>query len=167
VPARRQDASDIAELSARLFRDRYETENTPEDIEIYLKSNFSLPVITKELSDEKITYLMLYQKYTLIGYAKLTMDKAPSELQGTKPLELARIYVEPENIGKGFGSALMSACLERAIDGGFNSIWLGVWQKNHQAINFYLKWGFTKVGTQKFLLGKDMQNDFIMEKILV
>ncbi len=45
-------------------------------------------------------------------------------------------------------------------------IWLGVWEKNQRAIDFYHKWGFEKFGEQNFLLGTDLQTDLLMKKEL-
>jgi ribosomal protein S18 acetylase RimI-like enzyme len=57
----------------------------------------------------------------------------------------------------------MKASLKEARERGFNCLWLGVWDKNEKAIKFYERWGFKKVGSHAFMLGKDAQNDFIME----
>ena len=56
----------------------------------------------------------------------------------------------------------MAACIEFAGQQGYESIWLDVWQKNERALAFYRKWGFSIVGSQPFLLGHDLQEDFIM-----
>ena len=92
----------------------------------------------------------------------LRVSKKPISVTGTKPVELVRLYIEEEIIGKGYGSVLMNSCLEEAKKNGHRTIWLGVWEKNLRAIRFYEKWGFTKVGTKEFVLGSDMQHDHIM-----
>jgi ribosomal protein S18 acetylase RimI-like enzyme len=58
----------------------------------------------------------------------------------------------------------MRACLEEARKMGHATIWLGVWEKNERAIRFYDKWGFRKIGEKQFVLGRDVQTDFIMER---
>ena len=45
-------------------------------------------------------------------------------------------------------------------------VWLAVWERNHRAIAFYRKWGFVEVGNQSFLLGDDLQNDLVMQRIV-
>lgn len=94
----------------------------------------------------------------------LRVSKGPVPVTGTKPVELVRIYIEEEFIGKGYGPALMKSCLEEAKSNGHRMIWLGVWEKNLRAIRFYEKWGFTIVGTKEFILGRDLQNDHIMAR---
>ena len=45
---------------------------------------------------------------------------------------------------------------------GFKAIWLQVWQKNNKAIRFYQKVGFVVYETATFILGDDVQQDFLM-----
>jgi ribosomal protein S18 acetylase RimI-like enzyme len=67
-------------------------------------------------------------------------------------------------MGKGVGAPLMRACLEEAARRGYDAIWLGVWERNERAQEFYRKWGFEEAGTQAFQLGAEMQTDLLMQK---
>ena len=58
----------------------------------------------------------------------------------------------------------MQAALQEARGGGYDVIWLGVWQENPRAVAFYERWGFQKVGTHVFRLGDDPQTDWIMQR---
>ena len=79
-------------------------------------------------------------------------------------LEVARLYAVTSQIGKGVGSQLMQACLQIAKEKNKEWLWLGVWEKNQRAIDFYTKWGFEKFDETDFLLGDDMQRDWLMKK---
>jgi ribosomal protein S18 acetylase RimI-like enzyme len=46
-------------------------------------------------------------------------------------------------------------------------LWLGVWEKNPNAIGFYERLGFKKVGTHAFRFGSEMQTDLLMALPLV
>jgi ribosomal protein S18 acetylase RimI-like enzyme len=63
----------------------------------------------------------------------------------------------------GIGKALMQTAINEAKQKGCNSIWLGVWEKNRRAINFYKKWGFREVGSHMFTVGDDPQRDLVLE----
>ena len=162
--ATKEDVMLIANLGARMFRDAFGPDNEPEDMKRYIVLNFSPDQIKTELIDPTLTFLLAYKDKEPIGYAKLRKSQAPDCVKGPEPVELVRIYVDQTIIGKGYGSALMKACIEEADRAGYKTIWLGVWQKNERAIKFYKKWGFAEVGTQVFVLGSDVQNDFIMER---
>jgi len=45
-------------------------------------------------------------------------------------------------------------------------IWLGVWEKNENALAFYNKMGFVQTGTHFFYMGDEEQTDIIMMKTL-
>lgn len=77
-------------------------------------------------------------------------------------LEVARIYVVHDFIGKGVGNCLMEYIVELAKEWRMEAIWLAVWEHNHRAIRFYKRWGFNIVDQQVFLLGRDMQKDWRM-----
>ncbi len=46
-------------------------------------------------------------------------------------------------------------------------VWLGVWEKNENAIAFYNKMGFVRTGTHSFIMGDEEQKDYIMTKTLI
>jgi ribosomal protein S18 acetylase RimI-like enzyme len=58
----------------------------------------------------------------------------------------------------------MKTDLDYASEKGFDTIWLGVWEHNHNSIAFYEQWGFETFGKHVFRLGNDDQNDLLMKK---
>jgi GNAT superfamily N-acetyltransferase len=88
----------------------------------------------------------------------------PPEVTAPHTIELVRIYSTRPFIGQGVGAALMQAALRFAADHAFQTIWLGVWDRNLRNQAFYRKWGFEIVGVHPFLLGSDLQTDFIMQR---
>ena len=162
--ATRRDAGLIADLGYRTFKASFWADNRPEDMEQYLSQNFSKARIESQLAEPDSIFFLACEKGKEIGYIMLRTAETPDSVTGTKPVELVRIYIEESIIGKGYGSAIMQSCLEAAKSDGHRTIWLGVWEKNLRAIRFYEKWGFKKVGTQKFVLGSDVQNDYILAR---
>jgi ribosomal protein S18 acetylase RimI-like enzyme len=100
------------------------------------------------------------------GYCRIKRGETPDCVKGSDAAELERIYVDEPWLGKGAGTFLMSALLEEAGKKGYQSIWLGVWEHNHHAIQFYEKCGLTVVGKKRFLLGGDKQTDLVMSREL-
>ena len=56
--------------------------------------------------------------------------------------------------------------MEIAIEHNKRKIWLGVWDKNDNAIAFYKKLGFVQTGAHSFYMGDEEQIDYIMSKTL-
>ena len=162
--ATHRDAGRIADIGYRTFKASFWADNRPEDMEQYLSLNFSKARIEAQLADPDSIFFLACENGKEVGYVMLRSGETPDSVPGTKPVELVRIYIEESIIGKGYGSAIMQSCLEAAQSDGHRTIWLGVWEKNLRAIRFYEKWGFEKVGTQKFVLGSDVQNDYIMAR---
>lgn len=179
-PATPADAEALAALAERTFRDTFAYQNTPEDMEAYLRGNFTLRHVRDELADPANTFLLVFVgdapppsgartgagtgALQPAGYAKLRTGEVDPAVTGPDPIELHRLYVDRGALGHGLGAALMRACLDAARTMGHRTLWLGVWDRNARGIAFYEKWGFTTVGEHDFLLGADRQNDFIMER---
>ena len=79
-------------------------------------------------------------------------------------MEVVRCYADAPWIGRGVGSSLMEASLERARSWECDVVWLAVFAVNLAAIAFYERWGFAAVGHQSFLLGEDVQEDLVMAR---
>ncbi len=158
----------LSNLAKSTFRDTFESQNTPEDMESYLARSFSPAQIRTELDDPASTFLLAFGEPAgkPTGYAKLRSGEANTSVRGLLPIELERLYVDREILGRGVGAALMKECLAEAARRGRQTVWLGVWEHNPRAISFYHRWGFEVVGTHTFLLGCDPQVDLIMERTL-
>jgi len=150
-------------LGAKTFYDTFAKDNTPENIDLYIKESFSPEIQFNELSEPDVIFLIAESEKIPIGYAQLIVNSEDNAINGTKPLEIRRIYASQEYLGKGVGKELMKATISEARQRGCDSIWLGVWEKNLRAIDFYKKWGFREVGTHLFSVGDDPQNDYVME----
>jgi diamine N-acetyltransferase len=159
------DAALLSELGERTFVETFASANTPEDMAAYLAHSFNLSKQQEELSDPQSLFLIAESEGVAIGYAKLQAGKTPDCINKETPVEVVRLYVEHQWLGRGAGHALMEACLTEARARGYQTVWLGVWEHNVRAQAFYRKWNFQEVGTQVFQLGADMQTDLVMELV--
>jgi ribosomal protein S18 acetylase RimI-like enzyme len=160
--ASQQDAGLLADLGAKTFIQTYSESNPFENIDAYVKEFFSPEKQKTEISDSSNLFLIAEYEGQVFGYAQVSSGNQTPEITSKNPIELVRIYLLPEFIGKGLGSSLMQACLQESLARGHDAIWLGVWEHNQRAIAFYEKWGFKKIGTHQFTLGADLQTDWIM-----
>jgi ribosomal protein S18 acetylase RimI-like enzyme len=161
------DAELIADISRRTFYDTFATLNTKENMDKFMSETFTKAALMKEVGEPGNIFLLAYDGEEPVGYAKIRENNIPPELGISNALEISRIYATTNSIGKGVGKALMQKCIEIAMEKKEAAIWLGVFQENHRAIDFYTKWGFEKFGTHVFMLGDDPQKDWLMKKTLV
>lgn len=162
----RKDAVLLSELGARTFYDAFAEHNTPENMHIYLKNSFAPEIQLRELSQPEVLFLIAESEGHTVGYAQLILNSRDEAIQAVLPVEIRRIYAVQEYIGRGVGRELMSAAMDEARRWGCDVIWLGVWEKNQRAIDFYKMWGFREVGSHLFSLGDEPQNDLVMRRDL-
>ncbi|MEO7359215.1 MAG: GNAT family N-acetyltransferase, partial [Gemmatimonadaceae bacterium] len=79
-------------------------------------------------------------------------------------MQLSRFYVSRKFQGTGVARQMLGIVLAHAELQDCPTLWLSVWKENARAIAFYSKWGFASIGEATFLMGEDLQNDFIMER---
>ncbi len=169
IDIRRATPSDnvmLAELGARTFVHTFAADNSAENMTAYLAKSFGPDKQAAELADPDTHFLIAEVKGTPIGYAKLTAGPPPSDLPAQNPVELVRLYVSAEWLGRKVGATLMQASLTSAETKGHDAIWLGVWEENHHAIAFYERWGFVRFGDHAFWLGDEEQTDLLLGRAL-
>ena len=164
--ATRDDAALIADISQQTFYDTFAADNKPADMAKFLNEQFTKGRLMLEVGAPENIFLLAYEGDQVAGYVKLRQGKKLAALNGKTSLEIARIYVIKDFLGKGIGKLLMQASLDIAMESGKEVIWLGVWEHNQRAIAFYTAWGFQKFGECDFLLGDDLQHDWLMKKEL-
>lgn len=160
------DLKQLSGIGARTFYETFADQNAGEDMQKYLEENLNTTQLFTELSDPACTFVLASEDDNPIGYTKIRTSKIPDELKGRKCMEIERLYVLRTHHDKKIGALLMQYCIDYATKKSFDSIWLGVWEKNDRAISFYKKWGFETFGTQIFNLGNDAQVDLLMLKEL-
>lgn len=158
------DAGLLADLGERTFVQAFGADNNSTDLADYLMSAFGPAIQHAELTDPANVFLVAEVGDVHVGYAKLRFGEAPAFVSGDRPAEIVRIYADESWIGRGIGSALMSACLAELAERDCDAVWLSVWERNQRGMAFYAKWGFTAVGRQVFLVGRDAQNDVVMSR---
>lgn len=165
--ASKEDDELIADFSRRSFYDAFSSQNTKDDMDKFMNEQFTKEALMKEVGEEGNIFLLAFINEKPVGYVRMREGEKRTEFENISSIEIARIYAIQHSIGKGIGSALMQRCIEIAKEMHREIIWLGVWEHNQQAINFYTKWGFEKFGEHDFVLGNDVQTDWLMKKDLL
>jgi ribosomal protein S18 acetylase RimI-like enzyme len=136
-------------------------------MEAYLEKAFNLEQVEKELSNTSSHFFFVYVDNEIAGYLKVNTNDAQSEEMGDESLEIERIYIKNNFQKHGIGKYLFNKAIDTAMEHNKKKIWLGVWEKNENALAFYKKMGFVQTGVHSFYMGDEEQVDFIMVKTLV
>jgi len=158
------EAELIADMSRETFYDSFAIFNSKEDMDKFLNEQFTKEALIKEVETVNNIFLLAYDDNEPVGYSRMRENNIPPSLGTDRAVEIARIYAVQTSIGKGVGSALMKKCIEIARERSHHLVWLGVWEHNRRAIDFYTRWGFEKFAEHDFILGNDVQKDWLMKK---
>ena len=158
------DLDMLRNIAFQTFDDTFRRLNDASSFNDYLDASFSRAKLEAELKDPNSMFFFLYSDDVLAGYMKINLGDAQTDVKDPAALEIERIYVTRDFQGLGLGRALVDKALEAARAAKKKTVWLGVWEKNGNAIAFYKKMGFSKTGTRDFYMGKKRQTDFIMRK---
>ncbi|HVZ25679.1 MAG TPA: GNAT family N-acetyltransferase [Sediminibacterium sp.] len=153
----------LASISRETFADTFSAYNTAEDMQAYADTYFTDTALLNEMKTPGHQFLLAFKKGNCAGYA-LIREETTGEMPEDTAMELARLYVRPPFIGQGIGKHIMEQVMQSAGDAGKTWLWLGVWEFNLRAIRFYRSFGFEKFAEHDFVLGKDIQRDWLMRK---
>jgi ribosomal protein S18 acetylase RimI-like enzyme len=162
-----EDLPNLQEISYETFDEAFKHQNSPENMKAYLERAFDFKQLEKELLTTASQFFFVYVNNELAGYLKVNTQDAQSEEMGDESLEIERIYIKSKFQKHGLGKYLLRKALEIAEENKKKKIWLGVWEKNENAIAFYEKMGFVQTGAHSFYMGDEEQVDFIMVKTLI
>ena len=156
------DLASLLDVAQTSFVQAFTEGNKPENVQAYLSQAFTSVQLEKEWRNPASTFLLASLEGKLVGYTKVNLAAAQTDVQDPESLEVARLYTLEEVWGRGVGQFLLDAALAFAKEKGKTFVWLGVWEHNARAIRFYEKNGFKTFGSHPFPFGDEIQNDWLM-----
>lgn len=156
------DLEIIQEISRQTFIETFADVNTPENMENYIRENFNSIQVASEINNPESAFYLATLDNETIGYLKLNFGNAQNEIVNSQTIEIQRIYVLKAFLGKKIGQLLLDETLNIAHQSGVDYLWLGVWEENQRALQFYSKNGFVEFDKHIFTLGNDIQTDLLM-----
>ena len=164
ITIRRITIDDVEVLSAiakRSFYDTFTGTCTEEDMQSFLEQYFNTGQLSSELNNTGMFCFFAETNGVPVAYLQFMEDYSGFPLMKKwKALELKRIYVLKEYHGKGIAQKLMDHFLTFAKENNYEVVWLGVWEHNLRAQNFYEKYGFINSGyIHDFPIGNTPQTD--------
>lgn len=154
----------LRDISIKTFIETFESQNKKENIKQYLNTKMSLNNLKDELNNIYSYFYFIILKNKIIGYTKLNFESAQTEkIFMGKAFEVERIYLLSKYTRKGYGRKAFENIFQIGKKKGYEKIWLGVWEYNKNAIEFYKHLGFKMFSKHSFLLGNDNQTDLLLK----
>ena len=154
----------LVAMVIRSFESTFRGTCADEDLDAYMRQSLTEEAFAREYRQDDNRFLIATDVDSMIGMAKLRSGESESCVRARHPIELQRLYVDPDRKGKGVGTLLMNRCVEIGRNLAHDAIWLGVWEHNLAARNFYERNGFIYCGSHDFIMGNDVQTDLIMQR---
>lgn len=165
-PAFLSDAEALAQLGRDSFCAAFEHLYRPEDLASFLEQAYSLDAVSQEIADPAITHQLAVdgEGGPLTGFVKLKQPSGYAEYSdAAKPMALGQLYCDPNRLGEGIGAALMDWALAFARAHDHDTVQLSVWSENHGAQRFYQRYGFAKIADIHFMVGAQVDDEFLYE----
>jgi diamine N-acetyltransferase len=157
------DIDQLQMISKRTFLEAFASGNEEKNIAQYIEKAFSAHKLLEEVKNINSEFYFAQAGSEVIGYLKLNSGDGQTELQDQSALEIERIYVLKDYHGKNVGQLLYEEAIKIARQRNAEYVWLGVWEENPRAINFYKKNGFIEFDKHIFQLGNEEQTDIMMK----
>jgi ribosomal protein S18 acetylase RimI-like enzyme len=162
-PAQLTDIPLLRQVAIQTQIDTFGAQNEPEHMEAFLNEAYSIEKFELEFSEPRSQYYIAWSDEQLAGFMRVRVTDEAEAYLGKNAIELQRLYVSKDFQGKKIGLMLMQKTIDHAWELKFEWLWLGVWERNFKAQEFYKKIGFERFSEHTFWMGPDPQVDWLMK----
>ena len=153
----------LQQIGRQTFSETFAESNSAENIAKYIEEAYSYEKLSAELNNPNSFFYFAMLDEKVIGYLKINMGGSQTELKDNDAFEIERIYVLKSFQGKKVGQVLFDKAIQIGKEQNAAFVWLGVWEENKKALQFYTKNGFVEFDQHIFVLGDEAQTDIMMK----
>lgn len=161
--ATRGDGRALSELAIAAYTTAFGHSLSAADLAAELDASVSAACFERYLDDD--TILLAEIADLAVGYVQFGAVSIPVEAASVADQELRRLYVHPAYQRRGIGTRLMDAAFAHPQLRRACSVYLDVWERNHDALRFYRRYGFEVTGSHRFAVESGAPTD--LDLILV
>ncbi len=154
--AKVDEAPEIKKLLYKTWVTTYSDIYSLEAIKTVTSNWHSIKLLTKQILNPNISFMVAKDNEKIIGMCNALFKPIDNSIN------IQRLHIEPSYQRQGVGSTLIKKIIETFPK--VCKVNLEVEKQNHQALSFYQKHGFKKVGKKVFVIKKIRMPCIIMEK---
>jgi ribosomal protein S18 acetylase RimI-like enzyme len=158
------DAVQLASFAASTFNETFGHLYKEEDLSSHLEEKCSVDSFATSF-EHGDNVILAYDGDELVGYCKIGDVGLPVAHPPTSSQEIHRIYVRRKYQGSGLGQELLKRALATKRLQDASLVYLGVWEENDRAKQFYYKNGFLPVGRYLYPVGQQVDNEMILARV--
>ena len=131
----------------------------------YITKRFSLEYVKNAIKNCQCRFIVAYINENPIGAAEIIYNnKCPIGMEEMP--ELSKLYVLERFYGKGIGFNLLNKVEKELYSKGFDKVFLEVFTENPEAISFYERQLYKKIGKVDFPMQDNTYKNWVMTKTL-
>ncbi len=158
------DAVQLAGFAASMFNETFGHLYKAADLESHLKEKCSVESFVEAFVEGDLM-ILAYDGDELIGYCKIGDVGLPVPHPPGGAQEIHRIYIRRKYHGSGLGQEMLKRALATQRLKEASLVYLGVWEENDRAKQFYYKNGFMPVGRYLYNVGAQVDNEMILARV--
>lgn len=150
----------IRQIALDTWPDTFGNILSKKQIEYMLEWMYSLDSIKQQIQNGHV-FVLIKNKAAYLGYASFEFN-----YKNENKTKIHKLYVLPNNQGKGLGSFLMNFIGQKALEKQNSALILNV-NRFNKSVQYYHKIGFKTVKQENIDIGNGfVMEDFVMEKNL-
>lgn len=146
----------IVEIAEKTWLITYSSILSSNQMKYMLRTIYSTEELKKVMRNGSQKFLMLKDNHGFQGFASFGVRPEDPSIS-----KLHKIYILPNNQGKGYGKLLIEEVKKRVQKQGITTLDLNV-NRYNPARNFYEKIGFKIIREEDVPIGEYWMNDFVM-----
>ena len=148
----------IQQLTYAIWPDAYKEILTPEQLSYMLELIYSKESLTNQIENLLHRFIIVHDNDIPVGFASYS----PKQPGNNSIFRLHKLYVLPNQQGKGTGKFLLNYIIEEIKAAGAKTLELNV-NRHNKAFYFYIKIGFTISREEDIDIGSGyFMNDYVM-----
>lgn len=154
------DIATIQQLAAVTWAEAYKEILNPVQMQYMLDKFYSSPSLLAQMTEQQHHFILAYDGNEAVAFA------AYSPKSSTEPtvFRLHKIYIHPNQQGKGTGKALLQYIYNNILPQGATALELNV-NRHNPAQHFYAKMGFVITKQEDIDIGNGYwMNDYVMAR---
>jgi ribosomal protein S18 acetylase RimI-like enzyme len=151
-----KDIPIIRSLAEEIWWPTYSSIVSVEQIRYMLDLIYGENELERVIRSGSQTFIILHDQNGPQGFASYGLRPEDNQI-----CKLHKLYVLPENQGKGYGKSLIDEVRMRALKLNAQTLDLNV-NRSNPAVAFYEKFGFVKIKEEDVPIGPYWMNDYVM-----
>jgi ribosomal protein S18 acetylase RimI-like enzyme len=154
IKATERDCNSIVSIGKESVAESHKGSSSTEIMNEFLERKYNHDAIMEELNDINNIYYIINYNGKPAGFSKIVLNASHPNIVSENVTKLDRIYLLKEFYGLKLGLELLNFNIGLSRNNHQSGMWLYAWIGNTRAVNFYLKAGFTIIGSHKFYVTK-------------